>query len=325
MKPKKIIAAVTAAAVMLSGCGLQSSRYNEDLTQEEQERKAVREWLSLGLNDIDEFPDKKDYQYYARTLGLEMNAFLSADMWEVYYSEEININRDIDEKAVFLIRLKPRKLLEIYAENNECTVDDICNELSLTADQLYYNWGYTASAVDYSKNHKDNKSAYSEKEERIFGADNGENRQTVMSTHFLTVDIADGNSVSYSTDVQGLEMRQRDLLHITTKNSYDYSVYTEEERNAAFTVNGIGIRRVLPLSVPNGWAAAEDKDITVMLNASPFSYGCTDDDLIISITETEAESETAAEETDSDTDVNVSEDESSTSDETEILAGEENE
>lgn len=178
------------------------------------------------------------------------------------------------------------------AENNGCTVDEICGELSLTEDQLYYNWGYTATAMNYTKNHRDKKSTYSDKEKMIFGEDNGENRQTVMSTHFLTVDIDDSNSISYSSTAEDLEIRREDLMHITSDDSYDYSTYTDDERNAAFTVNGIGIRYVLPLSVPNGRAEAEDKNITVMFNASPFSYGCTDSDLLFIETEDEDVSET---------------------------------
>ncbi|MCM1525196.1 MAG: hypothetical protein NC120_12150 [Ruminococcus sp.] len=72
---------------------------------------------------------------------------MSAEMWEVFYSENININRDVDEKAVYLIRLDPNKLLEIYAENNDTTVERVCGKLSLTPEQLYYNFGYTAAAV----------------------------------------------------------------------------------------------------------------------------------------------------------------------------------
>lgn len=299
MKLKRIAAVIAAAIIgtALTGCGVSSKNRIDDLTEEEREWQSLREWFNICLKDEEEFPDMKDYQYYARTLGLDKDAFLSWDMWEVFYNENININRDVDGKVIFLIRLDPRELLEIYAENNSCTVDEICGELSLTEDQLYYNWGYTAAAVNYSKNHRDKKSAYSGKEKRIFGDDNGENRQTVMSTHFLTVDNFDGGSVSYSGTAENLDIRREDLLHITSKNSYDYSAYTDDEKNAAFTVNGIGIRYVLPLSVPNGWTEAEDKDITVMFNVSPFSYGCTDSDLLFIGTENEDVSETDIEET----------------------------
>lgn len=108
MKIKKVIP-IILSAVLLSGCGLQSSGHNEDedLTQEELERQALREWFSLSIKDEGEFTDIKDYQYYARTLGLDKDTFLSQDMWEIFYNENININRDVDGKAVYLIRLDP--------------------------------------------------------------------------------------------------------------------------------------------------------------------------------------------------------------------------
>lgn len=279
---KKIITAILlTAAVAMTGCTKQAAEETVVLSQQEKEIAAVSEWFSESMTDAEDFPDIKDYQYYARAVGLDKDAFLSADMWEVFYSESVNINRDVDGKAIYLIRLDPYKLLEIYAANNNSTVERVCESLSLTSEQLYYNWGYTAAAVNYTKNHKDGKSAYSEKERKIFGIDNGEDRQTVMSTHFLTVDIANGNTVRYSNSIPELEIKQRDNLRSTTKMTYNYVEYTEDEKNPALTVNGIGVRRVLPLTVPNGWKAAEDKDITVMVNASPFSYGCTDRDKII--------------------------------------------
>ncbi len=273
------------AAVLMSGCLAQNS-YESELSQEEKELNAVSKWFE-SMTDEEEFSDTKEYQYYARTLGLEKDAFLTADMWEVFYSPEININRDIDEKAYYLIRLDPKKLIDIYAANNECTADEICKRLSLTADQIYYNFGYTVSSSDYANNHEDGKATYSQTEAEIFGADNGEDRKVVMSTHLLTVDISDGNSVTYSTEAKELKIRQRDMLRSTTKETYDYSSYTDEEKNPAFKVNGIGIRRVLPLSVPNAFNGAADTDITVMINQSPFSYGCTDADKIIFKTESE--------------------------------------
>lgn len=283
---KKRIFLSALAVVLMSGCMAQSDP-EEGLTQEEKELNAVSEWFSDSMTDEEEFSDTKEYQYYARTLGLEKDAFLSADMWEVFYSPDININREIDEKAYYLIRLDPKKLMDIYAENNNCTANDICGKMSLTADQLYYNWGYTVSAADYADNHEDNKATYSKLESDIFGQHNGENRQTVMSTHFLVVDIADGNSVTYLSEATELNIRQRDFLRSTTEETYDYSAYTVEEKEPAFSVNGIGIRRVLPLSIPNAFADAADSDITVMVNQSPFSYGCTDADKIIFNTESE--------------------------------------
>ena len=138
---KKRIFLSALAVVLMSGCMAQSDP-EEGLTQEEKELNAVSEWFSDSMTDEEEFSDTKEYQYYARTLGLEKDAFLSADMWEVFYSPDININREIDEKAYYLIRLDPKKLMDIYAENNNCTANDICGKMSLTADQLYYNWGY---------------------------------------------------------------------------------------------------------------------------------------------------------------------------------------
>lgn len=280
--------AMLLATAIMTGCTAQEAEETVILSQREKEIAAVAEWFSESITDVEEFPDIKDYQYYARAVGLDKDAFLSADMWEVFYSESVNINRDVDEKAIYLIRLDPYKLLEVYAKNNNTTVERVCDSLSLTAEQLYYNWGYTATAVNYTKNHKDGKAAYSADETAIFGIDNGEDRQTVMSTHFLTVDISDGNTVTYSSTIPEMEIKQGDILRSTTKMTYNYSEYTEDEKNPAVIINGIGVRRVLPLSVPNGWRAAEDKDITVMFNSSPFSYGCTDSDRVI-LPETESE------------------------------------
>lgn len=278
----KKLAAALCTAVIMTGCTAQTTaEESENISQQEKEVGVITEWFAESMTDAEEFTDIKDYQYYARAVGLDKDAFLSADMWEVFYSESININRDVDGKAIYLIRLNPDKLLEIYAKNNNSTVERVCESLSLTPEQLYYNYGYTAAAVNYTKNHKDGKAAYSAEEIEIFGIDNGEDRQTVMSTHFLTVDISGGNKVKYSNSIPEMEIKQRDNLRSTTKMTYNYSGYTEDEKNPALYINGIGIRRVLPLSVPNGWRAAEDKDITVMFNASPFAYGCTDRDKII--------------------------------------------
>lgn len=283
----RIFAAAIAAAVLLSGCTVRTADTGTELTQEEKEIKEVSEWFSDSMTDEDEFADIKEYQYYARTLGLDKDSFLTADMWEIFYNPDININRGIDEKAYYPIRLDPKKLISIYAKNNGCTEDEICKKLSLTSDQLYYNWGYTASAADYADNHKDGKASYSQLEEEIFGRDNGENRQVVMSTHFLIVDISDKNSVTYTSEAKELKIRQRDMLRSTTKESFDYSAYTDEEKKPSFTVNNIGIRRVLPLSISNAFKDAADTEITVMLNQSPFSYGCKSEDKILISVESE--------------------------------------
>lgn len=278
MKIKKRLSAILCAALMMSACTGKTSE-NVTLSQQEMEANAIAKWFSDGITDSEEFGDIKSYQYYARTIGLEKDALLSSDMWEVFYNEDININREIDEKAIYLIRLDPSKLIEIYAKNNNATAEKICKELSVTPEQLYYNFGYTATSVNYTSNHESYNVAYSDKENRIFGKDNGEKREKVFSTHFLVIDISD-STVTYKSTMPELEIRQRDLLKSTTKQTPNYSEYTEDERNSAFSVNGIGIRRVIPLSIPNGIAKAIDTDVTVMFCQSPFSYGCTDSDKI---------------------------------------------
>lgn len=279
MKLKKYVGFLIGAAVMLTGC--MSTSTDDELTPQEKELKAVRSWFENDMTDEDEFSDLTDYQYYSRTIGLEMNDLLSPDMWEVYYSDIINLNKEIDGTSVYLIRLNPDKLLEIWAENSNMTADGICAELGTNRDELYYNFGYSANSVGYAKNHKENKVSYSETEERIFGADNGENRQTVFSTHFLKVNIAGRYGVTYAGTDENFNIKQRDLLKSITKpKTYNYSDYSLQEYSPAFVTNGVGIKRILPLSLPNGWANAADTDITLMFNMSPFSYGCTDEDRI---------------------------------------------
>lgn len=279
MKLKKCVGFLMGAAVMLTGC--MSTSADDELTPQEKELKAVRSWFENDMTDEDEFSDLTDYQYYSRTIGLEMNDLLSPDMWEVYYSDIINLNKEIDGTSVYLIRLNPDKLLEIWAENSNMTADGICAELGTNRDELYYNFGYSANSVGYAKNHKENKVSYSETEERIFGADNGENRQTVFSTHFLKVNIAGRYGVTYTGTDENFDIKQRDLLKSITKSkTYNYSDYSPQEYFPAFVTNGVGIKRILPLSLPNGWANAADTDVTLMFNMSPFSYGCTDEDRI---------------------------------------------
>lgn len=279
MKLKKCVGFLMGAAVMLTGC--MSTSDDDELTPQEKELKAVRSWFENDMTDEDEFSDLTDYQYYSRTIGLEMNDLLSPDMWEVYYSDLINLNKEIDGTSVYLIRLNPDKLLEIWAENSNMTADGICAELGTNRDELYYNFGYSANSVGYAKNHKENKVSYSEAEERIFGADNGENRQTVFSTHFLKVNIAGRYGVTYAGTDEDFDIKQRDLLKSITKpKTYNYSDYLPQEYSPAFVINGVGIKRILPLSLPNGWANAADTDVTLMFNMSPFSYGCTDEDRI---------------------------------------------
>lgn len=298
MKKNKLFI-LMLSALLLSGC-ISSGSGTDDIPEEEKEKQAIVSWFEENA-DEETFPDLKDYRYYARTLGLDKDHFLAINMWEVFYNDTININRDIDEKAIYLIRLDPNKLLEIYAENNDCSPSDICNEMSITPEQLYYNFGYTVGSVDYSSNHAKNLADYSDAENSIFGKDNGENRECVFETHSLVIDLSD-YSVTYTDISDTLYIRRRDMLHDNDTNRirYNYSEYAEAERNAAFTVNGIGIRSILPLSIPNAWNGAEDRDISVMINRSPFAYGCTDEDKIdfsdhFETEDTAAESEAVSE------------------------------
>lgn len=239
-------------------------------------------WFTDDITDIEAFTDMTDYQYYARTLGLDKDYFLNPEMWEMYYNESININKDIDDKEYYLIRLDPRRLLEIYAEKNNTDVEKLCDKLSVTPDQLYYNWGYNPASVDYGSKHEKNTASYSKDEQEIFGAYNGEDRQTVMSTHLLIVDHEE-NLCSYQSKVTSeLTIRRRDMLQAFTEISNIYSAYTDAEKSSAFTVSGIGIRAVIPLTLPNAWSEAleADSEITPIINVSPYSYGCTDEDII---------------------------------------------
>lgn len=166
--------------------------------------------------------------------------------------------------------------------------------MGMNRDDLYYNFGYIANSIGYTKNHKDNRVSYPEAEERIFGADNGENRQAVFSTHFLKVHTGGKFNVTYESTNEALEIKQRDLLKSETKpKTYNYSDYSVDEYTSAFYVNDVGIKRIQLLAIPNGWVNAVDKNVTMMFNMSPFSYGCTDKDRIdIFIDETKENSVT---------------------------------
>ena len=245
----------------------------------------VINWFTESITDSECFSDINDYRYYARTLGLDKDYFLNPEMWEIYYSERLNINREIDEKDHYLIRLNPYKLLDIYAERCDTDVDSLCEDMSVTPPQLYYNWGYNPISWDYGKNHEENKATYSVKEQDIFGAYNGENRCNVMKTHLLEVDLsgeADTQCTYRSSVTSRMSIQRRDSLNAFTKEQPLYSGYTEAEKSPAFTVNGIGIRAVIPLTIPNAHITAADGDtgITAMINVSPYAYGCNDDDII---------------------------------------------
>lgn len=303
LKMKRIIF-ITALSVMMSSCGnnvqdetpvtatdtavsesvTETIETVEEIAEELPEERAtdaiICNWMYNSLTDSEEFTDINNYQYYARTLGLEKDYFLNPQLWEVYYNPDLNINNEINGKEIYLIRLNPYQLLNIYAERNNCTVDELCSSLSATKEQLYYNWGYDPAWVNYDKNHADLKVFASDKEISIFGAFNSEDRAAVMRTHTLTVDTLDNNICSYSSAVDSrLKIRRMDLLGAVSGEKQFYSEYTEQEKNAAFTVNGIGIRAVIPLSINNAWenAAENEKSITPFINVSPYAYGCTDE------------------------------------------------
>lgn len=308
MKNKKI-SILAAAAIMLTATGCQhKSPVSEDVTSvlnegesvvSESETTVVTEppapkieysdsdkiaidWFIEDMTDSETFSDMTDYQYYARTLGLEKDYFLNPEMWEVFYNDEININKDIDDKEYYLIRLNPYKLLDVYAEKNNTDVDKLCDSLSVSPAQLYYNWGYNPNSVDYGSKHEKNTATYSDDEQKIFGAYNGEKRNVIMNTHLLIVDNAEGICKYQSTVTSSLSILRRDNLKAFTEISPLYSAYTEAEKSPAFSVNGIGIRAVIPLTLPNAWSEAAETDvsITAMINVSPYAYGCTDKDII---------------------------------------------
>lgn len=263
---------------------LTESDSDVDIIEYTDEDKIIAQWMSNSLTDSEEFDDISDYRYYARALNLDMDFFLSADMWEVFYNTDtVNRNREVENKCTYLIRLNPNKLLEIYAERNNCTIDELCVELSVSQAQLYYNWGYSPMWVSYLSNHKNNIFTYSDKENSIFGINNNENRSVVMKTHMLVIDFEE-DTVEYSSNVSdNLALIRRDMMQaFTDSETYIYSEYSDAEKAATFTINGIGIRTVIPLSVPNAWMKAEgaDVEITPMLNFSPYTYGCTDADMV---------------------------------------------
>ena len=163
MKNKKI-SILAAAAIMLTATGCQykapasgdvtSSLSEGETVVAESETTIVTEppapaveysdsdkmaidWFIEDMTDSETFSDVTDYQYYARTLGLEKDYFLNPEMWEVFYSENININKDIDDKEYYLIRLNPYKLLDVYAEKNNTDVDKLCDSHSVSPAQLY--------------------------------------------------------------------------------------------------------------------------------------------------------------------------------------------
>ena len=141
----KYIFAVLLVTVIFTGC-----KRTEQLTDEEKEYRAVRDWFGT-MTDEDSFPDVLDYEYYARTLDLDSGYFLDADMWNIFYNTDINRNRDIDGKAVYLIALDTDKLLEVWADRNGTSPENICKDLGVTADELRYNFGYVEDLLKDEK------------------------------------------------------------------------------------------------------------------------------------------------------------------------------
>ncbi len=248
------------------------------------DEQRVARFLRVYFDDPEEFTDKEIYQYYSRAIGQDKDFLLNPDMWEVFYNKEIvNRNRDISGIDIYFIRLNPYKLLDVYAENNGCTVDELCKRLSVSKEQLYYNWGYNPASVDYFENHKDNVVDYSVEEQKIFGIYNDEQRDIVMQTHLIVYDHNE-DTVTYHRDMyETHEIYRRDILNTFSEKAKLYSEFSESEKHPAFKINGIGIRAVIPLSIPNAFIkAAEtglgDENVSVMINTSPFAYGCTDED-----------------------------------------------
>lgn len=296
MKYKSLLA-LLLVPFMLTGC-MQSKE--PELTPEELEHNALVEWFETGIGNEDKFPDLPDYRYYARTIGLDKDGLIQPEMWEIFYNEDININKEIDGKAIYLIRLDPNKLMEIWAENNETTAEDICRQIGTTPEELYYNFGHTSNSINYAKDHKSGKVSYSDIENEIFGEDNGEDRSIVFGTHFLYIDTAGKYKVTYESENDNFTVRQRDILKATSEVSHNYSDYTYDELHPGYFLDGVGIQRVLKLNIPNLWSKSVEKDIdtdaSLMFNMSPYSYGCIKEDIIELYPEADAD-ETEGEET----------------------------
>lgn len=293
---KQKILALMAVTLMLAGCEKSSE---PELTPAELERNALVGWFESGITDEEKFTDLADYRYYARTIGLDKDGLLAPEMWEIFWNEDININKEIDGKSIYLIRLDPYKLMDVWAANNDMTAEEICSALGTTADKLYYNFGHTSNSIDYAKNHKNGKVSYGDLENEIFGEDNGENRSVVFGTHFLYIDTENKYKVSYASEDENLAVKQRDILKSTTQESHNYSDYTYDEFHSQTFRDGVEINRVMKLNIPNLWSKSiEDEidlDASVMFNMSPYSYGCTIEDIVNLYPEEPAETEITVE------------------------------
>lgn len=283
----KALAALAILPLIFTGC----MQNNEpELTPEEQEHNALVDWFENGIVNEDKFPDLPDYRYYARTVGLDKDGLIQPEMWEIFYNEDININREIDGRAIYIIRLDPNKLMEVWAENSGLSAEEMCGKIGTTPEELYYNFGHTSNSINYAKDHKNGKVSYSDIENEIFGEDNGEDRSIVFGTHFLYIDTS-RYKVTYESENEDLSVRQRDILKATSEVSHNYSDYTYDELHPGYFLDNMGIQRVLKLNIPNLWSKSVEKDIdtdaSLMFNMSPYSYGCTKEDIIELYPETE--------------------------------------
>ena len=80
-------------------------------------------------------------------------------------------------------------------------------------------------------------------------------------------------------------------MKTTSDVSHNYFDYTYDELHLGYFLDNVGIRRVLKLNIPNLWSKSVEKDIdtdaSLMFNMSPYSYGCTKEDIIELYPETE--------------------------------------
>ena len=106
--------------------------------------------------------------------------------------------------------------------------------------------------------------------------------------------------MTYECENDNFTVRQRDILKATSEVSHNYSDYTYDELHPGYFLDDVGIRRVLKLNIPNLWSKSVEKDIdtdaSLMFNMSPYSYGCTKDDIVKLYPEADVD-ETEGEET----------------------------
>ena len=148
---KLVIAAITATMMLLMTACEKETKVTEETSYSEEpvtevseaawepskDEQRVARFLKVYFNDPEEFTDKENYQYYSRAIGKDKDFLLNPEMWEVFYNEDVvNRNRDINGLDIYFIRLNPYKLLEVYAENNNCTVNELCKNLSVNKEQV---------------------------------------------------------------------------------------------------------------------------------------------------------------------------------------------